>query len=90
MMNVKSFLPPSTISDYVSSIMLIENPRKTNGFVVPLYANGSPTIIFLSAKAKSQRQNAGHLMLYGQTLAPDEFWWMNPLRLLLIFCIHIR
>jgi AraC-like DNA-binding protein len=85
MMNIKSFLPPSAISDYVSSILLIESPGKTNGFVVPLYANGSPTIIFLSAKATSQRQNAGHLMLYGQTLLPDELLVDEPFTLIAYF-----
>jgi AraC-like DNA-binding protein len=84
-MNSKSLLPPFSISAYVSSILVIENSTKTDGFVVPLYANGSPTIIFLSAKAVSRRQSAGHFMLYGQTVAPDELSLDEPFTLIAYF-----
>jgi len=84
-MNVKSFHPSPAISAYVTSILVIENSAETNGFVVPLYANGSPTIIFQSAKAVSARGSVGSLMLYGQTVAHDELIFDEPFTLIAYF-----
>ena len=84
-MNTKSFLPPSTITAYVSSILVIENPWETNGFVIPLYANGSPTIVFQSAMGSSQSHDAGNLMLCGQTISHDELLFNESFTLIAYF-----
>ena len=84
-MNVKSFCPSPAISAYVANILVIENSGGTSGFVVPLYANGSPTIIFQSAKASSARGSVGNLMLYGQTITHDELCFEEPFVLIAYF-----
>lgn len=71
-MNTKSLGPSSTISEYVSSILVIENENYISDFILPLYANGSPTIVFQTAKASKKNSTVGHITLYGQTIEPDE------------------
>lgn len=70
-MNTRSLLPPPAISDYVKGILVIENYTYTDGFILPLYANGSPTIVFQTAMASKRDRTVDHLTLYGQTIAPD-------------------
>jgi AraC-like DNA-binding protein len=71
-MNTKKIIPPLTIAGYVSNILVIENEAYSNDFVLPLYANGSPTIVFQTAKASKKNTTVGHFTLYGQTIQPDE------------------
>lgn len=84
-MNVKSIKPSPEISAYVASILVIENSGKTGGFVIPLYANGSPTIIFQSAKATSLHGSVGNMMLHGQTITHDELVFDEPFVLVAYF-----
>jgi len=84
-MNVKSLLPSPAISSYVANILVIENSGETSDFVIPLYANGSPTIIFQSAKAFSARGSVGNLMLYGQTITHDELCFQTSFALIAYF-----
>jgi AraC-like DNA-binding protein len=68
-----SFLiPPPSISQFVSGILLIEDSNKSHEFVIPLFANGSPTLVFQTAKATKGNQTIGNLTLYGQTIQPGE------------------
>jgi AraC-like DNA-binding protein len=68
-----SFLiPPSTISQFVSGILVIEDANLSHEFVIPLFANGSPTLVFQTAKAQKGNQTIGNLTLYGQTIQPAE------------------
>lgn len=68
----RTFLPaPPFLSDYVDSIFVFENSANTNGFCLPLFANGKPTIVFQTTGASKQHQSVGHLTLYGQTVRPD-------------------
>jgi AraC-like DNA-binding protein len=71
-MNLRSFLPPVSIAEYVSSILVIESLEFSEEFILPLYANGSPTIIFQTSKATKQNTTIGNLTLYGQAVLPDE------------------
>jgi hypothetical protein len=41
-------------------------------FVLPLFANGSPTIIFQSSKAYAHNRATNNLMLYGQVIYSKE------------------
>jgi len=65
-------IPSPGISRYVSHILVIENDRRIHpDFVLPLFANGSPTLVFQTVPALKQDQSIGHLTLYGQLIKPD-------------------
>src|SRR5690242_2365757 len=63
-------IPCEKISDYVQGILVIENFHVTNPFVLPLYANGSPTLLFQTAKGEING-SSNNLTLFGQTVFPD-------------------
>jgi AraC-like DNA-binding protein len=71
-MKIQTLLPPLSISKYVSSIFVIENYNQRNDFILPLYANGSPTLVFNTAKSTGKNKNIDHLTLYGQTINPSD------------------
>jgi AraC-like DNA-binding protein len=75
-MEARHLLPSAGIASYVDRILVIEENQLTSPFILPLYANGVPTILFKSVKGKIGRQNADHLTLFGQTIAP-EFLSLN-------------
>jgi len=56
----------------VSSILIIEDANLNQEFVIPLFANGSPTLVFQTAKAQKGTEVIGNLTLYGQTIQPAE------------------
>ena len=63
-------IPSAKITDYVHEILVIENFHVINPFILPLYANGSPTLLFQTAKGKING-NWNNLTLFGQTVFPD-------------------
>lgn len=69
-MKVKKPIPNEKISEYVQNILVIENFQVTNPFVLPLYANGSPTLLFQTAKGEI-KGNSNNLTLFGQTVFPE-------------------
>jgi AraC-like DNA-binding protein len=69
-MKVLRPIPAEKISDYVEDILVIEQCKVTTAFVLPLFANGKPTLLFQTA-AGTIRNNANHLTLFGQTILPD-------------------
>ena len=71
-MRTQIIIPQLYISKYVSNILVIENYNQRNNFILPLYANGSPTLVFNTSKATSKNKNVNHLTLYGQTIKPSE------------------
>jgi AraC-like DNA-binding protein len=71
-MKFRTIHPQSSISKYVSSILVIENYNQQDDFILPLFANGSPTLVFNTAKATSKNNNVNNLTLYGQTITPSE------------------
>ena len=71
-MKIQTIIPEFPISKYVSSILIIENYNQLNDFILPLYANGSPTLVFNNKKAMNNKGNVNHLTLYGQTIKPSE------------------
>lgn len=56
---------------------MIENSNDSHEFVIPLFANGSPTLVFQTASAAKGKQAVGNLTLYGQTIRPDELKFKN-------------
>jgi AraC-like DNA-binding protein len=69
-MKVTYLTPADIVSEYVQSILVIENCRVTNPFVLPLFANGTPTLLFQTVKGKI-KNNSNYLTLFGQTVLPD-------------------
>lgn len=66
-----SYLKPADkISEYVQEILVLENHRTITPFVLPLFANGAPTLLFQTAKGQI-KNNSNHLTLFGQTVFPD-------------------
>lgn len=63
--------PGITIAEYVQDMLVIENYKISAPFLMPLYANGAPTLLFQSCKATLQNKRTSHLTLFGQTVAPD-------------------
>lgn len=69
-MKVKNPIPCDRISEYVQNILVIEKFDVTNPFVLPLYANGTPTLLFQTAKGKL-KESSNNLTLFGQTIFPE-------------------
>lgn len=69
-MKVENPIPGDRVSEFVQSILVIENFQVTNPFVLPLYANGSPTLLFQTTKGEI-KGNSNYLTLFGQTVFPE-------------------
>lgn len=63
--------PSARISDYVRGILIINNEQGITPFTLPLFANGTPTLLFTTAPGRIG-QNQNHLTLFGQTVAPQQ------------------
>jgi len=63
-------VPDPRIADYVQRILVLENFKVTSPFILPLYPNASPTLLFQTAKGQIGKQT-NHLTLFGQTVFPE-------------------
>lgn len=98
-MNIKNPIPNEKIADYVQDILVIENFEVTHPFVLPLYANGTPTLLFQTAKGKL-KDGLNNLTLFGQTVIPDTLtinenftlvaYFLKPYSLLSLFGISAK
>lgn len=71
-MTTQHLIPRDKISGYVDRILVIENKAFDKPFVLPLYANGVPTLLYTSVMGKVGTNSANHLTLFGQTVWPDH------------------
>jgi AraC-like DNA-binding protein len=69
-MKVYSPQPSERTASYVQRILVIEDFNITSPFAMPLFANGTPTLLFVNTKASIDNKPAGYLTLFGQTVAP--------------------
>lgn len=69
-MNYSYKIPPASISEYVKSILVIENFKIVTPFTLPLFANGCPTLVFQTKKVLLNKQASGYFTLFGQTIKP--------------------
>jgi AraC-like DNA-binding protein len=69
-MKVSYLKPPDKISEYVQEILVLENHWTITPFVLPLFANGTPTLLFQTAKGQI-KNNSNYLTLFGQTVLPE-------------------
>jgi AraC-like DNA-binding protein len=70
-MNVSYKKPSGKVSEYVQDVLIIENHHVSIPFYLPLFANGTPTLLFHTAKGHFKK-NTGYLTLFGQTIYPDK------------------
>lgn len=63
-------IPHNSITEYVDNILIIEDFKTQNPFTLPLFANGCPTLVFQTTKTLVNKQSAGHITLFGQTINP--------------------
>lgn len=64
---------------------MIENDNESHEFVIPLFANGSPTLVFQTTSAVKREQTIGNLTLYGQTICPDELKFQDSFTFIAYF-----
>lgn len=97
-MNISTLSPPGSIAAHVDSILVIEDNTRTGSFILPLYANGSPTLVFQTSKGDRSGKSVGYLTLYGQTIRPEKLtlappftlvaYFMRPHTMRALFCIQ--
>jgi AraC-like DNA-binding protein len=61
------------VSAYVKGIFIIENDQNNKPFMLPLFANGTPTLVFQTTKGQLRNQS-NYLTLFGQTVAPEQLY----------------
>jgi len=98
-MNVTYKKPGENISEYVQDILVIENYHVTIPFCLPLFANGTPTLLFHTARGQF-KNNSGYFTLFGQTILPCELqikdnftliaYFLKPYSLISLFGISAR
>ena len=64
-------IPTEKIADFVEDILVIENYHVSHPFVLPLFANGKPNLLFQTAKGQI-KNHCSHLTLFGQTILPEQ------------------
>jgi AraC-like DNA-binding protein len=63
--------PAPHVATYVQEILVLEHFQVSTPFVLPLFANGTPTLLFQTARGQLGHQ-ANHLTLFGQTVFPGK------------------
>jgi AraC-like DNA-binding protein len=63
-------IPNPKIAEYVQRILVLENFEVTSPFILPLYANAAPTLLFQTSKGEIGKQT-NYLTLFGQTVFPE-------------------
>jgi AraC-like DNA-binding protein len=64
--------------------LVIEDVLVTNPFILPLYANGAPTLLFQTTKGII-KNNSNNLTLFGQTVFPETLTIRNNFTLIAYF-----
>lgn len=70
-MKATYLIPAPQVAEYVQEILVLEDVQVTTSFVLPLFANGMPTMLFQTAKGQLYQQS-NHLTLFGQTVFPGK------------------
>ena len=89
-MNIITLFPPPDLDEYVTGMLIIESKTLSADFILPLYANGCPTLVFQTALGKRSESDTGYLNLYGQTIQPKTLMIKQPFTLIAFFMLpHI-
>lgn len=70
-MKVTYPIPNDKVSEYVQEILVIEIDNLINPFYIPVFANGTPTLLFQTSKGHC-KNNSNYLTLFGQTVIPEK------------------
>ena len=84
-MKAQFILPPFAISRWVKNILVVEDAKRSSDFILPLFANGAPTLVFQTVKASRDGKPVGHLTLYGQLVAPSALVMKGDFALIAYF-----
>ncbi|WP_436484154.1 helix-turn-helix domain-containing protein [Chitinophaga sp. ARDCPP14] len=87
-MKVQTLTPPPAIADYVSNIVVLENNSMFYEAVLPLIANGYPSITFQltdPARMLSTTKKSHHLVLYGQNTRPIRLYTAGEITVIAYF-----
>ena len=76
--------PSAKVSAYVKAILVIENEEVFSPFILPLFPNGTPTLLFTTA-AGWMEGSEYHLTLFGQTVLPRQMLIGNNFKLVAYF-----
>ena len=63
-------IPDQKIAEFVQGILVLEDHDVIKPLVLPLFANGTPTLLFQTTKGKISN-GTNYLTLFGQTVFPD-------------------
>ncbi len=98
-MTGRNYIPDKRIADFVDSILVIENTEVKKYPLLPLFANGKPTLLFQTTKI-SINNSANYLTLFGQTILPQQIefndnyvliaYFFKPTALSFIFNLSAR
>jgi AraC-like DNA-binding protein len=72
------------VAEYVKGILVIENYQDKKSFMLPLFANGTPTLVFQTTKGQLKNQS-NYLTLLGQTVLPDQLFLTGEFTLIAYF-----
>lgn len=83
-MNFRYLQPTARIAEYVQEILVIEDFRVVSPFVMHLFANGKPTLLFQTAKGQIGN-STNNLTLFGQTVFPGTLTLKEDFTLIAYF-----
>ncbi len=87
-MKIQSFPAPPFISNYVSSIFVMEDCRLHSDAGFPLIANGYPSIVFQTTDAGliiNESMSTGNFVLFGQIIKPARLLTTGRLTVIAYF-----
>ena len=83
-MKVSYLKPANKIAEYVQEILVLEDQSTLAPFVLPLFANGMPTLLFQTEKGRIKNSD-NYLTLFGQTISPTSLTVNGPFILVAYF-----
>jgi|SRR5882724_3432584 len=84
-MKVRNLTPNDNIAEYVERILVIEDHQITSPFSLPLFANGTPTLVFNSVRGTIKKSRGSNLTLFGQTVLPETLTFTEDFTLIAYF-----
>ena len=84
-MKVRNLTPNDNLSKYVERILIIENDQLISPFSLPLFANGTPTLVFNSVRGTIKNKATTNLTLFGQTVLPETLTFTEDFTLIAYF-----
>src|SRR5215212_9818323 len=77
--------PHPSVAAYVQNILVIEDYRVNRPFMMPLFANATPTLLFQTARASINNKPSGNLVLFGQAVTPGTLALQKSFTLIAYF-----